>query len=306
MSVTRATFGSIGFFENTMLIDNLAAVFKLIFLGGTALCLIFAMASRELAGYRFGEFAGLMLGATLGACLLVSSNNMAMFALGLETLSMCSYVLAGFVKHERAPAEAALKYVLYGAVASGVMLFGMGYLYGLGGTLELTACVGNLVSAGRMAEPAVLLALLLTLGGLGFKIAMVPFHFWCPDVYQGAPTPVTAFLSVGSKAAGFGALLRVTGPALMPTIAVDSLPMMNATPNFVAMYHGHMVLSIFFGLLAAVTMTWGNWSPFRRPMSSACWPIPRSRTPATCSWAWRCFRPKPSRRWRLTCWSTRR
>lgn len=227
----------------TLTLDSLGGVFKMIFLGGTALCLVFAMNSRELDGYRFGEFAGLMLGAAMGACLLVSANNMAMFVLGLETLSLCSYPLAGFVKHERAPAEAALKYVLYGAVASGVMLFGLGYLYGFGGSLDLTVSMTNLVESGRIGDGAVLLALLLVMAGLGFKIAMVPFHFWCPDVYQGAPTPVTAFLSVVSKAAGFGAILRLFGPA------VEAAP---------------AALCILTGVAAMLTMTYGNLTAIRQ------------------------------------------
>ena len=232
--------------------DGLASFFKLIFLFGAAATVLFSIRSRETEGYRQGEYYVLLLGATLGACLLAASGHFVMFVLALETLSLCSYVLAGFIKHERPSAEAGLKYLLYGAVASGVMLFGISYLYGLSGTLDIAGAMQYFcanIARSQQALPLVL-ALLLVLVGLGFKIAMVPFQFWAPDVYQGAPTPITAYLAVVSKAAGFSALLRVFLP-LFASAAGGALARVAHLP-------------LVFGVLSAVTMTFGNMVALRQ------------------------------------------
>ena len=188
--MTSASGGrSSAFFGGMFMADPMAQYFKLLFLCGLAATLLFSLRSRELTGYRHGEYVTLLMGATLSACLLASANNFVLFVVALETLSMCSYVLAGFVKHERRSAEAGLKYMLYGAVASGVMMFGLSYLFGLGGSLQIDTCVSRvaLLFIQMHGTPLILVAVLLVLVGVGFKIAMVPFHFWCPDVYQGAP-----------------------------------------------------------------------------------------------------------------------
>lgn len=236
--------------------DLIRAFFEILFLLGAGAAVLFSMRSRETESYRQGEYFSLLLGGLLGAMFLVAADNLLMFVIGLETLSLSSYVLTASVKRERLSAEAGLKYLIFGAVASAVMLFGIGYLYGMAGTLAIgkgiTAIVAQ-VAAGQLAPWAVLLTYLLILGGIGFKIAMVPFHFWCPDVYQGAPTPVTAYLSVVSKSAGFGALLRLT------------------TPLFSGMADGWIqnVLSLFvfpvvFGIAAVITMTLGNLIALRQ------------------------------------------
>lgn len=239
-------------FHGMALRDGLSFFFKLVFLLGAGATALFSMRSVETEGYRQGEYYGLLLGATLGASLLASSGHFVMFVLALETLSLCSYVLAGFIKHERISAEASLKYLLYGAVASGVMLFGISYLYGLSGTLDIPGAMRHF--AANITQPAqalpLLLALVLLLVGLGFKMAMVPFQFWAPDVYQGAPTPVTAFLSVVSKAAGFSALLRVFLP-LFGSVAGGALAHLTHLP-------------VLFGVLAAVTMCFGNLVAIRQ------------------------------------------
>ncbi|HOE95480.1 MAG TPA: NADH-quinone oxidoreductase subunit N [Candidatus Sumerlaeota bacterium] len=237
--------GTGGDFGGMLARDGLARVFKLLFLTGAASTILFSLRSRETIGYRQGEFHALVLGATLGACLLAAADNIILLVLALETLSISSYVLAGYVKHERRSAEAALKYLLYGAVASGIMLFGFGYLYGMSGTTSISTAAAAL-AAGPPNRLAFTLALLLVLVGFGFKMAMVPFHFWCPDVYQGAPTPVTAYLAVVSKAAGFAALMRVL------------LPVFEAPAAF-ATLTGSGQLALLFGILAAVTMLVGNF-----------------------------------------------
>jgi NADH-quinone oxidoreductase subunit N len=231
--------------------DEISVFFHVLFLLGAAAIVLFSLRSRETAGYRQGEYYSLLLGAVLGACFLVSADNILVFVLGFETLSLCSYVLAGFVKHERLSAEASLKYMIYGAVTSGVMLFGLSYLYGLTGTLAIGDGMGalrDLSAAGGPQRLALMMIFVLVLAGIGFKIAMAPFHFWCPDVYQGSPTPVTAFLSVVSTAAGFGALLRLL------------LPFFMAAPAGPAAHD----LPVLFGVFSVATMTLGNLVAIRQ------------------------------------------
>ena len=244
------------YFGGSFVVDRLASLFKLLFVGGALVTLLLTWRSETLAGLRFGEYVVLILGAVLGACVLASANNYVVLLLGLETLSLCSYVLAGYLKDRRESAEASLKYIVYGALASGIMLFGLSYLYGMSGTLDIRESVGRVVlsvAAGQNQLVSVM-AVVLVLAGLGFKIAMVPFHFWCPDVYQGAPTPVTAFLSVVSKAAGFSALLRFFVPVL-------------TMPDASAIVASHLPLGampFLFGCLAAITMTFGNLVALRQ------------------------------------------
>ena len=127
--------------------------------------------------------------------------------IGLETMAVSFYILAGFIKPNQRSNEAAVKYFLLGAFSLGILLYGMSLMYGLSGTTNLRAMAA--MFAGQERDPLLVLAVILVVGGMGFKIAAVPFHMWAPDVYEGAPTPVTAFLSVGSKAASFAMLLRI-------------------------------------------------------------------------------------------------
>lgn len=245
-------------FSGMFAYDQVSTFLTLVFLCGAAAVVLFAIRSDEAAAYRQGEFYTLLLGAVLGAMLLVTSNNLALFVLGLETLSMCSYVLAGFLKHDRNSAEASLKYLVYGAVVSGVLLFGLSYLYGLTGTLEVTqmgAVLAAEVQSGAINLLFFYFLVALLIAGLGFKMALVPFHFWCPDVYQGAPTPITAFLSVVSKAAGFGALLRL----ILPFYSVFGAGTIVRPDAF-----GEVGLPVLFGVLALFTMTYGNLAALRQ------------------------------------------
>lgn len=238
--------------------DQLSAFFRILLLLGSAITILFSMRSRETEEYRQGEYFSLMLGALLGAMFLIGADNFLFFFLGFETLSICCYVLAGSLKHERSSAEAALKYVIYGAIASGIMLFGISYIYGMSGTLSISRGIGIIAAksaVGQLHPLALFLVLTFVLAGIGFKMAMVPFHFWCPDVYQGAPTPITAFLAVVSKAAGFGALLRV----MLPFFAIaKSTIIPQGNPLFLVQ------LPVFFGVLAVVTMTFGNLVALRQ------------------------------------------
>lgn len=244
-------------FRGMLAYDQLSAFFKILFLTGLAATFLFSLRSLEIRKYRQGEYYSLLLGAVLGACFLAGSDHFVMFILGLETLSICSYVLAAFLKHDRFSSEAGLKYLLFGAVASGIMLFGISYLYGMTGTLQITGGITELMSRPNPAAAvrlSILLVLTLILAGLGYKMAMVPFHFWCPDVYQGSPTPVTAFLSVVSKAAGFAALLRVFAPFFRGA----------AVPATLGHAFGNVELPLLFGVLSMVTMTFGNLVAMRQ------------------------------------------
>lgn len=245
-------------FSGMLVYDQVSTFLTLLFLCGGGTVIFFAIRSDEIAAYRQGEFHTLLLGAVLGAILLVSSNNLVVFVLGLETLSMCSYVLAGFLKHDRNSAEASLKYLIYGAVVSGVFLFGLSYLYGLTGTLEVTqigAVLAHKLQSGAVNPVFSYFLIALLIAGLGFKMALVPFHFWCPDVYQGSPTPITAFLSVVSKTAGFGALLRL----MMPFYAAFG----DGTTVEPGVF-GEAGLPVLFGVLALFTMTYGNLVALRQ------------------------------------------
>ncbi len=186
--------------------DGLLGVLRPLFALTSIFVLLFAVRSKELDGARMGEMVALLLTVTAALMWMAGSVNLVMIYLSLETVSVASYIMVGYLSSDRLSNEASLKYILFGAISTGVMLFGLSLLYGLTGTLDLYGVRAAL--AGGENGPALILVLLLVAGGIGFKIAAVPFHFWCPDVYTGAPTPVTAFLSVGPKAAGFAVLIR--------------------------------------------------------------------------------------------------
>ncbi len=196
-----------GFFSGMFVADSTASFFKLIFCLAAAGAVVIGYRSSEISRARHGEYHFLLLAATLGMCFMASAGDLVMVYLAVEMLSQASYILAGYIRNNPRSSEGALKYVIYGGVASGAMIFGISILYGFTGVTDLVLVGQGL--AGTASSPAALMAFLFMLVGLGFKVAMVPFHMWAPDVYEGAPAPVTAFLSIGSKAAGFAVLLRV-------------------------------------------------------------------------------------------------
>lgn len=196
--------------------DQLGFVFSLLFMFGAAMTALFSI-NLERLGQR-GDYYVLMLVSTLGMCLMASAADVIMLYLAIETTSIPLYVLAGFYKEDEKSTEAGFKYLLFGAMTSAIMLFGFSYLFGFTGTTNLYAFV-NLV-AQKQVSPFLLYGVLgLILAGFAFKISAFPFHFWAPDVYAGAPTPITGFLSTASKAAGFAVLIRVLWvgfPAIQP------------------------------------------------------------------------------------------
>ncbi len=185
--------------------DPLAQIFKvMLLLGGAATCLL--AAGDKGVGDK-GEFYLIVIIATLGGMMMSSASDLILVFVALETLSIPLYMLASFRRGDQRSAESGMKYFLYGAFASAIMLFGFSLLYGFTGTTNLAAIADALNSLGD-GLVAVMAALVMVVVGFGFKIGAVPFHFWTPDVYEGAPTPVTAFVSVSSKAASFALLLR--------------------------------------------------------------------------------------------------
>jgi NADH-quinone oxidoreductase subunit N len=201
-----------------LIVDPFALFFKALALVAVTIVILAAIPyMRDRTPYS-GEFYALLLIVGLAISLAVSATNLVMIYLAMEFLSLTSYVLAGFLRRDRKSGEAAIKYFLYGAVASAVMLYGMSLLYGATGTTDLTGVASSLAGQDQsqllwLAIPA----LVLLLVGFGFKASLVPFHQWAPDTYEGAPTPITAFLSTASKATGFAILMRVfvTGMGFM-------------------------------------------------------------------------------------------
>lgn len=233
--------------------DPFALFFCLFFIIATFVVIAMSRSSKELQGRRMGEYYALLLSATLSACFLAASQNLIMLYLSFETLSLSSYVLAGYAKDRRHSIESALKYVLFGAVASGVMLYGLSLVYGLAGSLELR----DLISLLQNSPASFLLIVVLLLAGFGFKMSLVPFHFWAPDVYQGAPTPVTAYLSVVSKAAGFAVFLRLLAPFVGLNVSTGEDA---ALPSQEYLYG---LLSLLW-VVATLTMTLGNFVALRQ------------------------------------------
>src|SRR5512138_3600838 len=170
--------------------DAFASFFKWLFLAAGALTVLIAAQGKEFPPQRVGEFYALLVAIVLGMFMMASATDLLMVYLSIELVSMVSYVLAGFRKGDRKAAEGSLKYVIFGGVASGVMLFGMSYLYGLTGTTGLVE-LGTRISALQMTAAtkiALVLGVVFVTAGIGYKVAAVPWHMWCPDVYEGAPT----------------------------------------------------------------------------------------------------------------------
>ncbi len=241
----------VGLFYGLMVIDPWAILFKYLSWVIAALAIWMAAPSLEISSERMGEYCALLLSITVGLSLMASSTDMLMIVIGVELVSLVSYALAGFKKHDRKSSEAALKYVVYGGVASGMMLFGMSYLFGLLGSTNLAMAGPQLRQYGERifvmglesgqfgaGQLALVLSVVLILSGVGYKIASVPWHMWCPDVYEGAPTPFTAFLSVGPKAAGFALAVRILYGAMSESGGND--------------------LATVGSVISAATMTLGN------------------------------------------------
>lgn len=196
-------------FSDMFIVDNFAVFLKFIFLAGSFLIILVSLSYLKREELIHGEYYSLILFATLGMMLMASSFNLIIIFLGLEIMSISLYVLAGFKREDLRSNEACLKYFLMGAFATGFLLYGIVMIYGSVGSTNLEEIIKSIAYQKEGTDLLLWAGIGLLLVGFGFKIASVPFHMWVPDVYEGAPTPITAFISSGPKAAGFAALLRV-------------------------------------------------------------------------------------------------
>jgi NADH-quinone oxidoreductase subunit N len=228
--------------EDTFRLDSFAKAFKLILLVGAGLVILLSMDYHPAEGMPYrGEFYYLFLTALLGAMTMTSSGDLITLFVGLELLSISSYILVGLRKKYLQSNESAMKYVINGGISTAITLFGMSYIFGLTGTTNLKMIAAQLSGVADMGHQYLLaLAFLMLFVGLSFKLASAPFHMWAPDVYQGAPTPVTAFLSVVSKTAGFVIVLRLMIHifAATPAEGSNSLSMLLSMQDYIAFLAG--------------------------------------------------------------------
>lgn len=220
----------------TMVVDPYGLFFKAAAIIGVGLVVLASINFMAGRSRYLGEFYALLVFAALAIAVVVSATNLLLVYLGIEFLSITSYILVGFLREDKRSEEAAMKYFLYGATSGAVLLYGISLLYGATGSIDLTA-IGQVFTATDTQLYLGLGAIVLLLGGFGFKASLVPFHQWAPDTYDGAPTPVTAFLSTASKAAGFAVAGRVFVTAL---------------PDFTASW------TFLLTVIAIMTMTLGN------------------------------------------------
>ena len=209
-------------FGGTFVFDRLALLFKEIVLGGVILTAISSIGPVSRLRAHRGEYYGLILFSASGMMMMISATELLTLYIALELATVTLFVLAAYHKTNSKSAEAGLKYVILGGISSAILLYGVALLYGLTGETELALVKAGLsqiyIDNGGF-PPAVALALILLLAGFGFKLALAPFHMWAPDVYEGAPTPITAYLSVASKAAAIAAFIRVFFVGLDPSQA---------------------------------------------------------------------------------------
>jgi NADH-quinone oxidoreductase subunit N len=224
------------FFDGTFLLDPFSTYFKFVFYVACGLGILVSINYLKIEDINRGEYYALMLLATSGMMMMASAGDLITLYLGLELMALSLYILAGFMRRDSRSNEAAIKYLVLGAFSSGIMLYGMSLLYGVSGTTKLPGILAFLHGA-DLTNPVLFLSMIMLIVSFGFKVAAVPFHMWVPDVYEGAPTPVTAFMSAGPKIAGFAVLLRIFLYTLAPL-------------------HEHS--TAIFASLAVLTMAVGN------------------------------------------------
>lgn len=231
--------------------DILAQVFKVMILLAGAITSLMAVRDSDV-GQR-GEFYLIITISTLGGTLLSAAADIVMLFVALETVSIPLYILAGFSRKDDRSSESGLKYYLFGSFASAILLYGLSFIFGFTGETRIDLIAESLVNGDVIGGNlfAVLIALLFVIVGFGFKISAAPFHFWTPDVYEGAPTPVTAFVSVASKAASFAILMRFFLGVLPPELALEGQNLQLFWANVI-------------GIIAIISMTLGNFLALRQ------------------------------------------
>lgn len=208
--VKNLTVAPTGIFTNALIIDPFSTFVKILMVAGTIATIYLSNTSSDIYRYLKGEFAIMAVGVLIGGMLLASANNLLTCFLGIETLSILSYVMASLKKDDDRSSEAGVKYALYGGVASGLMLFGMSHIFGLFGTIQFAEMYPLLKNLSTLQQAILIPSFVFFFVGLGYKIAVVPFHMWSPDVYEGSPIPVTTFFALIPKIAGLAIVIRVT------------------------------------------------------------------------------------------------
>ncbi|MBS4028177.1 MAG: NADH-quinone oxidoreductase subunit N [Ignavibacteriales bacterium] len=245
----RCDFGNgISIFSNMYAVDAFSVFFKVIIGISSLIVIAFSLQSDELntKGRKLGEYYALLVALTLGMFLMTGASNLLMMYLALELSSITSYILSGYMREKEDSSEASLKYILFGAAASGAMLYGISILFGLTGSLDIYA-IQKAMTSGGMNSITLLFATIFILVGFGYKISAAPFHFWTPDVYQGSPITITALLAVASKAGGFAMMIRFFAIGF-------SQPTVNGFVNIIQGFDWQMIIAA----ISVLTMTLGN------------------------------------------------
>jgi NADH-quinone oxidoreductase subunit N len=226
-----------------LILDPFAILFKLIFLIAAALSIAISLKYLDIERENHGEYYALILFATMGMMFMAGAVDLVTLYIGLETMAIATYVLVGFLRSNQRSNEASMKYFLLGAFSSGILLYGMSLLYGISGSTKF-ADIAQALSQRPSSDPISLIAMITLSAGVFFKIAAVPFHQWTPDAYEGAPTSITAFMSVAVKAASFAMMVRIF------IIAIDPL-----REHWVPMMAAVSVLTMTVGNIAAITQS---------------------------------------------------
>ncbi len=239
-------------FSGMVVVDPFSTFFKLLIALCAVVIILISQYSSEVQQTvkRMGEYYALIVAMTLGMFLMSGATNLLMMVLAIELTSQSSYILAGYTKEARDSSEASLKYIIYGALSTGFMLYGVSILFGLTGATDIFA-VNRALAGGAVNDIALLIASILIIAGFGYKISAVPFHFWTPDVYEGAPITITAFLSVASKAAGFAMMIR-----FFKVVFIDS-SVVGLPAGMWASLQGFEWNNLI-AILSVLTMTLGN------------------------------------------------
>jgi len=230
-------------FRGAIIVDSFGIYFIWIFLISAAMSILISIRYLEIEGENRGEFYAIMLMSTVGMIFLAIGMDLITLFMGLELMVISVYILTGYLRRDRRSNEAALKYLLLGAFSSGILLYGMSLLYGLSGSTDLRI-IASSISQRPAGDPLVLIAVITLSAGLFFKIGAVPFHQWLPDAYEGAPHSVTAFMSVGPKAASFALVLKIF---LVPLASVRDI--------WMPLLIGVAIATMTVGNLAAITQT---------------------------------------------------
>ncbi len=239
-----------GAFMNMTSVDPFADFFKMLIVISTIIVIVMSEFSEELhkRDVWMGEYFMLVLGMAIGMFLIVGASNLILMYLAIETMSFSSYLLAGYTKEIKRSSEASLKYVIFGSLSSGIMIYGMSLLFGLTGSLNIFEIQSYFLQNG-FSEIAVFISGLMIIAGFAYKISAVPFHFWTPDVYEGSPITITAYLSVASKAAGFAVLIRFLRFAYLDPVA--------SSPESWQLF-ANLPWNLVIVVISVATMTLGN------------------------------------------------